>query len=84
MKENVGRVDRMVRGLAGPTLMKLGYRYLGGRFGRKVGLAAMLGGVLVLESAVTRVSALNALAGVDSRSSREKARAGDRPEGHAA
>jgi hypothetical protein len=74
MKENVGRVDQVARGLAGPALIGLGYRRLGGRRGRMLGLAAMMGGALVVESAVTRVCPLSALLGIDSRSQAERAR----------
>ncbi len=74
MKENVGRIDRMARSIAGPALMALGYRQLGGRTGHRAGLAAMVGGALLVESAVTRVCPLSALFGVDSRSPGERAR----------
>lgn len=74
MKENVGRIDRITRGIAGPALAVLGYRWLGGRSGRKLGMAAIVGGALVSESAITRVCPLSALAGVDTRSRSEKLR----------
>jgi hypothetical protein len=74
MRENVGRVDQVARWIAGPALMSLGYRRLGGRRGRKAGLAAMVGGALLVESATTRVCPLNALMGIDSRSEVERAR----------
>jgi hypothetical protein len=67
MKENVGPEDRAVRMLVGPALMALGYTRLGGRAGELAGLAAMIGGALVIESAITRVCPLNALLGIDTR-----------------
>jgi len=67
MKENVGSADRMVRSLVGPGLMALGYSRLGGRQGRMAGIAAMVAGALVVESAITRVCPLNAALGIDTR-----------------
>jgi hypothetical protein len=67
MKENVGPEDRAVRMLVGPALMALGMTRLGAREGRTAGIAAMIGGALVIESAITRVCPLNALLGIDTR-----------------
>lgn len=67
MKENVGTTDQILRGLVGPTLMALGYTRLGGYKGRAAGLAALVGGALVIESAITRTCPLNALLGIDTR-----------------
>jgi hypothetical protein len=67
MKENVGRVDQSFRAVLGPALMVLGYSRLGGRFGSLKGLATLVAGATVIESAVTRVCPLNALFGVDTR-----------------
>jgi len=67
MKENVGTADRIVRSIAGPALMAVGYTKLRGRRGRPAGLMAMIGGALLAESAITRVCPLNALFGIDTR-----------------
>jgi hypothetical protein len=67
MRENVGPEDRAVRMLVGPALMALGFTRLGGRDGELAGLATMIGGALVIESAITRVCPLNALLGIDTR-----------------
>jgi hypothetical protein len=67
MKENVGRTDQLLRAAAGPALMLLGYTRLEGRRGRALGLAALVGGALVVESAITRTCPLNALLGLDTR-----------------
>ena len=71
MKENVGTVDRVGRFVVGPALMALGYGKWGGNEGTPAGLAAIVSGALVLESAVTRVCPVNAVLGIDSRSSEE-------------
>jgi hypothetical protein len=65
MKENVGTVDRVLRSVAGPALVVIGYSRLGGREGRPAGLAALTAGVLMIESAITRVCPVNALVGID-------------------
>jgi hypothetical protein len=67
MKENVGTADRAIRSVLGPALVLAGYARLGGRHGNPLGLAAMIAGTLVLESAITRVCPVNAMAGVDTR-----------------
>lgn len=74
MKENVGRADRAARGVLGPALMSLGYGRLGGREGQAAGLLTMVSGAVLIESAVTRVCPINALLGIDTRSSAERAR----------
>jgi hypothetical protein len=74
MKENVGRIDRMLRFVAGPALTAFGYARLGGRKGEWPGLAAMLVGALIVESAVTRVCPMSALLHIDTRSERERTR----------
>lgn len=65
MKENVGGADRVMRAVAGPALLALGYARWGGSTGSLPGLLAMLGGALVTETAVTRVCPLNEALGVD-------------------
>lgn len=67
MKENVGQADRIVRSIAGPALILAGYARLGGRDGEPAGLAAMIAGALLIESAITRVCPVNAVAGIDTR-----------------
>ena len=74
MKENVGRIDRIVRFVVGPALVGVGYTRLGGYEGSLPGLAAMLVGALIVESAVTRVCPMNALLRIDTRSRRERTR----------
>ncbi len=74
MKENVGRRDQVIRGVAGPALIALGYGLWGGREGRLPGLAAIVAGTAVIESAVTRVCVLNRLLGIDTRTEEEKER----------
>ncbi len=67
MEENVGRRDRIVRALAGPLMMVFGYYRMDGRRGKRGGLATMIAGAMVVESAVTRTCPLNALLGIDTR-----------------
>jgi Protein of unknown function (DUF2892) len=67
MKGNVGGFDRTLRWIAGPSLLAGGYFFLGGNRGRLPGIAAMLGGVGLLETAITRTCPINALFGIDTR-----------------
>lgn len=67
MKENVGKKDRLVRIIIAPALIGLGYTVLGGNKGRLGGLAAIMAGTLIAESAITKVCPVNALLGVDTR-----------------
>ena len=67
MKENVGTTDRVIRSIVGPGLIALGYTRLGGSEGRLAGLLAMMGGVAVVESAITRTCPVNGLLGLDTR-----------------
>lgn len=67
MRENVGNTDRTIRSIAGPALIGLGYTALGGSKGRIGGLATMILGTLIVESAITRVCPANALLGIDTR-----------------
>jgi hypothetical protein len=67
MKENVGTADQALRAVTGPALMALGYTRLGGHEGRTAGLAMIIAGVLLLESAITRVCPVNSLLGIDTR-----------------
>lgn len=67
MKENVGNKDRVIRSIAGPLLIGVGYAVLGGHKGRVAGLAAMVAGTLISESALTRVCPVNGILGIDTR-----------------
>ena len=65
MKENVGRTDQILRGVVGPLLAAFGYSRLGGKQGKLVGLAAMISGALITETAITRTCPLNEVMGID-------------------
>lgn len=67
MKENVGKKDRLARSIIAPALIGLGYTVLGGNKGRLGGLAAIVVGTLIAESAITKVCPANAMLGVDTR-----------------
>lgn len=71
MKENVGRVDQIVRGVVGSALLAAGLGPLAGRRGEPLGLFSMVLGALTLESAVTRVCPMNRVLGFDTRSKEE-------------
>jgi hypothetical protein len=68
MQENVGSLDRWVRLAAGGALMFGAARALGAR-GALAPALVFASGAMVLQTAVTRVCALNALLGIDTRSS---------------
>ncbi len=74
MKENVGRIDRVGRFIVGPALAALGYARLGGDRGSWLGLTAIVIATAIVDSAITRVCPVNALLGIDTRSTRERAR----------
>lgn len=67
MKENVGNKDRLIRAVVGPALIGIGYLALGGNKGKLTGLSAIVGGSLLVESALTRVCPVNAFLGIDTR-----------------
>ena len=67
MKENVGKEDQLIRSIAGPALMGIGYFALGGNKGKLAGLAAIVAGTLIAESALTRVCPVNEFFGIDTR-----------------
>jgi hypothetical protein len=67
MKENVGGGDRVMRFVAGPAMIALGYTFLGGRRGSAAGLATMAAGLLTIESGITRVCPVNRMIGIDTR-----------------
>jgi hypothetical protein len=68
MQVNVGRTDQLLRSLVGPALFLAGLGRLGGRQGQPLGLAAIIGGALVIESAMTRTCPLNAALGINTAS----------------
>jgi len=76
MKENVGTIDRIARTVVGPVLIYLGYEKWGGKRGELKGLLNIVGGALIVESAITRVCPVNGLLGLDTRG--EKVRSRDR------
>ena len=65
MKENVGRTDQTLRSIVGPLMLVMGYHWLNGNRGKPAGLAAMIFGALIIESAITRTCPLNAFLGID-------------------
>lgn len=73
MKENVGRIDRIVRSFVGPALAGFGYMELRRR-NIVLGAIGVAVGAIVAETAVTRVCPLNALFGIDTRSEEERLR----------
>lgn len=65
MQENVGNTDRLLRIGIGASLATVGLlRLKSGRIGPALFLAS---GVLLLESAITRVCPVNSLLGIDTR-----------------
>ncbi len=67
MKENVGKKDRLIRSIAGPALIGIGYTALDGRKGNIAGLATIVAGALLAESALTKVCPVNGILGIDTR-----------------
>jgi len=65
MRENVGRNDQIVRSIVGPALLLVGYNVLGGKEGRAAGLAAMLAGGMITETAMTRTCPVNEWLGIN-------------------
>jgi hypothetical protein len=74
MQENVGREDQLLRLVVGPALAGVGVGLLGGGRGSAAGLAAVVAGVLVAESGITRTCPLNHLLGIDTRDAGLRAR----------
>ena len=73
MKENVGRIDQIVRIVVGPALGGLGAFLL--RRGNLVGGAvAIASSAAVIQTTITRVCPVNALFGIDTRSQDERLR----------
>jgi len=67
MKENVGGADQLIRTVLGPAMIAASVSRLGAAKGNTLGLLTLVGGVLVLESAITRTCPVNAALGVDTR-----------------
>jgi uncharacterized membrane protein len=67
MKENVGGADQLLRTIIGPALITAGLSRFGARSGSTAGLLALVGGALILESAITRTCPVNAALQIDTR-----------------
>jgi hypothetical protein len=67
MQENVGTTDRMGRAFVGSALITVGMEYLFNGNRRIFGVASLVAGILIVESAITRVCPANYLAGIDTR-----------------
>ncbi|CAN5793018.1 hypothetical protein BH23GEM6_BH23GEM6_01760 [soil metagenome] len=67
MKENVGGADQLIRTVLGPAMMAASITRLGAARGNTLGLLTLLGGALILESAITRTCPVNAALRVDTR-----------------
>lgn len=70
MRSNVGGIDRVARSVVGPALLVAGWRALDSR--RRLALAALVGGAVITETAVTATCPLNRALGVDSRTGRQR------------
>jgi hypothetical protein len=65
MKENVGGWDRRIRSIAGPILLGVGTRMLTRRKSPIGGVAAMLAGAMLSQTAMTRVCPMSAALGIN-------------------
>jgi hypothetical protein len=65
MKENVGSWDRRIRSIAGPILLGVGTRMLTRRKSPIGGVAAMLAGAMLSQTAMTRVCPMSAALGIN-------------------
>ena len=71
MKQNVGGTDRTMRLVVGPILALVGVAILvgwlgvGGTLGTALGVIALLAGVVLLFTGVTRLCVVNRLLGID-------------------
>ena len=72
MRENVGRIDRIVPTLIGARLRAGGH--WGGLKGHRTAVFGVALGGFLLESALTRVCPVSTLFGVDTRSTEERIR----------
>lgn len=73
MKENVGQEDSLIRSIAGPALIGIGYFALGGNKGKIGGILSIIAGTLIAESAVTKVCPVNYFFGIDTRENKSPA-----------
>lgn len=67
MKENVGKQDQLIRSVVGPGLLVLGYFFLRKKKSSLGGIASIVTGTLLAESAITRVCPVNEFFGIDTR-----------------
>ncbi|MFD2518965.1 YgaP family membrane protein [Salinimicrobium flavum] len=74
MKENVGKQDQLIRSIVGPALIGIGYLALGGNKGKIEGLASIVVGTLLAESAITKVCPVNYFFGIDTRKQKSPVR----------
>jgi uncharacterized membrane protein len=72
VKENVGRLDQIVRGVVGAGAVALALSQL--RKHPILGALGIVAGAMVTETAVTRVCPLNTALGLDTRSTQEQMR----------
>jgi hypothetical protein len=72
MRENVGRIDRIVRTVIGARLLAGGL--WGGLKGHRTAVFGVALGGFLLESALTRVCPVSTLFGFDTRSTEERIR----------
>jgi hypothetical protein len=72
MRENVGRIDRIVRTVIGARLLAGGL--FAGLRGQRTGVFGVALGGFLLESALTRVCPVSTLQGIDTRSTEERIR----------
>jgi hypothetical protein len=71
MRSNVGGMDRVARSVLGPALLLVGWRALSGR--RALAAAALVGGAVITETALTATGPVNRVLGLDSRAGRQVA-----------
>ena len=70
MRSNVGGIDRLARSVLGPGLVLAGWRALDNR--RSLALAALIGGAVITETAVTATCPVNRALRMDSRGTRQR------------
>jgi hypothetical protein len=75
MTENVGKWDAVVRSVVGPSLMGMALVRFGARRGEPGGLALLVAGTLLTESALTRVCPMYKPFGIDTRNFDQRAEA---------
>ncbi len=72
MRENVGKIDRIIRTVIGARLFAGGL--WAGLRGHRTGVLGVALGGFLLESALTRVCPVSTLLGIDTRSTEERIR----------